>query len=211
MPGPITHLKVAYFILENKIASVLQPEQFFLGAISPDSVNIDGHAAKEIRWPAHLRDHELKKWLVNVREFYEKEHRSQSDASFLLGYIIHIITDIVWDMYFEKELWADFGSITLPRQLWKAERWNELYGYERLQSRLPWFEKDVGPLLEKAVPETIGTLREDQVADWRDAVLDLKMPQGHLPRFIDDELIERFCVKSGEVFSSLIVQKLPLK
>lgn len=211
MPGPITHLKTAYFILENKIASVSQPEQFFLGAISPDSVNIDGHAAKEIRWPAHLRDFDLKKWLLNVREFYEKECAKHSDKSFLLGYVVHIITDIVWDMYFERELWSCFETISLPRSSWKSERWNELYGYEALQMKLPWFEDSVCPLLQNAKPLSIGTLKTEQVAAWRDAVSDCRQPKGHLPRFVDDELMQRFFVKASEIFSLLIIEKMPLE
>ena len=210
MPGPITHLKTAYFIFENKIASVSQPEQFFLGSISPDSVNINGHAAKEIRWPAHLRDFEPKKWLLNVREFYEKQSGQQSDNSFLLGYIIHIITDIVWDMYFERELWVRFEQISLPRELWKAERWNELYGYEQLQLKQPWFDS-VALMLEDSKPETVGTLSLEQVAKWRDAVLDNRMPKGHLPRFVDDELMEGFYSEVSDIFSALIIKKLPLK
>lgn len=211
MPGAITHLKTAYFILENKIASVSQPEQFFLGAISPDSVNINGHAAKEIRWPAHLRDIDLKKWLLNVREFYEKESQTQTDNSFLLGYVIHIITDIVWDMYFERGLWARFEEISLPRQLWKSERWNELYGYEQIQMKQPWFKSDVAVLLKNAVPQAVGTLDAEQVAGWRDYVVSCGQPKGHFPRFVDDELMERFCVKVSEIFLSLIIKKLPLK
>ena len=211
MPGPITHLKTAYFILENKIASVSQPEQFFLGAISPDSVNIDGHAAKEIRWPAHLRDFDLKRWLLNVREFYEKESQKQTDSAFLLGYVTHIITDIVWDMYFERELWSRFETVNLPRTAWKAERWSELYGYEALQMKQPWFKENVRLLLNKSEPLSVGTLKTRQVASWRDAVVECRQPKGHLPLFVDDELMERFFVKTAEVFSSLIIEKMPLK
>lgn len=204
MPGPITHLKTAYFILEKGIASASQPEQFFLGSISPDSVNVNGHAAKEIRWPAHLRNKDLNLWLENVKSFWKNESTNVGERSFVLGYIIHIITDIVWDMYFEKELWVYFESVSIPRELWKAERWNELYGYERLQVCLPWFKEEVCPLLLSSVPQAVGSLNCSQVAELRDNTVGLELPEGHLPRFVDDRLMDRFYGKVAEVFVTVV-------
>lgn len=204
MPGPITHLKTAYFILEKGIASVSQPEQFFLGSISPDSVNVNGHAAKEVRWPAHLRERDPNVWLENVKSFWRNEIAGKRENSFLLGYIIHIVTDIVWDMYFEKELWVYFESASIPRELWKAERWNELYGYERLQMRLPWFKEEVCPLLSSSVPQAVGSLNCSEVAEWRDDIVGLKLSEGHLPLFVDDRLMDRFNDKVREVFLTVV-------
>lgn len=203
MPGAITHLKTAHYILKNEIASVSQPKQFYLGSISPDSVNVNGHADKSIRWPAHLRDSDLDVWLNNVKQFYELQ-KSETKSDFLLGYIIHIITDIVWDKYFEKQLCGQFLTAGIPMEMWKSYRWAELYGYEKLSSRSDLFKNDVLLELKNAAIESVGTLKAEQVEDYRNCIADLNIPEGRLPRFIDDEFMNRFYKKTAEIVKTVI-------
>ena len=51
MPSAIVHLKAA-FDLADKL-NVKNLGQFYVGAVSPDAVNIDGFAPQEVRYPAH--------------------------------------------------------------------------------------------------------------------------------------------------------------
>ena len=102
MPGPITHLYAAFYY--NVRQTEKYPAEIYLGAVSPDSINVDGLAPKEKRWPAHLRDKDLKVWLNNAREFY-LNNKGKTDEAFLKGYIIHLVTDIVWDSSFNAELY----------------------------------------------------------------------------------------------------------
>lgn len=204
MPGAITHLKTAYYILNNKIASVLRPEQFYLGSISPDSVNVNGHAPKEIRWPAHLRNKDLNQWLENARSFWQSNAEDAGDTSFLLGYIVHIITDIVWDMYFEAPLKCKFKAAGITCEQMKSERWAELYGYEQQEMLKAWFKDDVVVKLAVSQPEKVGTLKPEEVKAWRDNVVGLRLPPGHVPQFVDDNIIDTLCELVSETLLSVL-------
>lgn len=97
MPNIFIHEKVAYNIAkENKY---LDTPNFYLGVLAPDAVNLNGFASKEERWTSHLRDKNLSTWRQNIIAFYKKE-KSNYDSYFLDGYLIHILTDIIFDDYF---------------------------------------------------------------------------------------------------------------
>ena len=74
----------------------------------------------------------------------------------------------------------------------KVERWNELYGYERMQTTEPWFTDDVLPKLKSCPPQTVGTLIESEVKVWQSRVVDLELAEGHPPKFVDDEFLALF-------------------
>lgn len=97
MPSTVIHESVA-----KKIASKykkLNNYDFYLGSTAPDAVNLNGFAEKEIRWYAHLRDKNLDTWKNNIINFYKSE-KENYNSSFLKGYILHIMTDIIYDEIF---------------------------------------------------------------------------------------------------------------
>ena len=95
MPEINIHEKVAYEISKKYN---LNSRDFFLGNLAPDSVNIDGFAAKEERWSSHVRRKDRNEWREELRKFYEKE-KDNYPKDFMLGYITHILTDIIHDDY----------------------------------------------------------------------------------------------------------------
>ena len=95
MPEINIHEKVAYEISKKYN---LNSRDFFLGNLAPDSVNIDGFAAKEERWSSHVRRKDRNEWREELRNFYEKE-KDNYPKDFMLGYITHILTDIIHDDY----------------------------------------------------------------------------------------------------------------
>lgn len=190
MPGPITHLKAAYKYNEARGGSYNKP-LLYLGSICPDSVNINGHAPKSIRWPAHLRDTNLECWLNNAKTFY-RDNYNVYDCSYLTGYILHIITDIVWDKSFDRPLFEVMYRSGIPADNLKNMRWQELYGYEQLQIRLPWFEKDIIPMLSTASISPIGSLKSGEIEIFRNMVLNLELERGDTPRFINDGIMNSF-------------------
>lgn len=202
MPGPITHLKTANIFLDG---SINEPSDFYLGSISPDSVNINGHAQKIKRWPAHLREKDLDVWLDKVKSFWNEHKDTKEDQSFLKGYLLHIITDIVWDMYFERELFMLFAAENIAPEQRKAMRWRELYGYEELQLELPWFKSEVLPFLAAAKPQAIGTLDVSEVALWQQRIISGKLEQGRFPLFLDDSFMDRFFDKVCSVAKEVLV------
>ena len=101
MPTVLIHEEVAYNIAKKYQEH--DNKDFYLGALAPDSVNLNGFAPKEVRWTSHLRKENLDEWLEKVKEFYN-ENKNKYNKYFLLGYVLHIITDIVHDKYFYQNI-----------------------------------------------------------------------------------------------------------
>ncbi len=189
MPGPITHLKAVHYY--DKAYKGAFGASLYLGAISPDSVNINGHAPKQKRWPAHLRHSDLKVWCENAKAFYNV-NKGRVDEAFLRGYILHILTDILWDKEFDMPLFQLLKCSGVDDSKLKAERWNELYGYERQQINETWFREEALPMLTEAQPQIVGTLDLKEVAIWQQQVISLELPVGKPPKFVDDEFLKLF-------------------
>ena len=188
MPGAITHLKAAY--LYNEKVGVQDEGLLYLGSISPDSVNISGHADREIRWPAHLRSSDLDVWLNNAELFY-KQNIKRYNKSYLLGYILHIVTDIVWDMEFDKPLFFVMNKSGIAKEELKKARWAELDGYEKRQQSTDWYYNVIRKL-ESAAASDISTLSAENINIWRQMVIERKFDENATSRFINDEIMNSF-------------------
>lgn len=198
MPGPITHLKAAYAFLDRSRFR-LPREQFYLGSVCPDSVNINGHAAKSLRWPAHLRDENLDIWQQNAEEFL-KAHRDFEDKAYLFGYIMHIITDIVWDRSFDKRLYLIMAANGVKKEDFKERRWQEIYGFEAKERGTSWGRNTLLEL-SRAKPLSIGTVRAENVLVWRDMIVSDAIPKGSDPVYLSGEFMNEFiekCVNEAE-------------
>lgn len=189
MPGPITHLQAAYYY------NVTHDRRFgsgiYLGSIIPDSVNVNGHAPKEKRWPAHLRDRDLDIWTANAKRFYN-QNKGKVEEGCLRGYILHILTDIVWDRSFDRPLYECLLRDGVPERELKRERWNEIYGYEQTQLESPWFRNEVLLQLSAAEPLPIGTLDLREIKLWQAQIVSLNLPKGRTPKFVNEPLTDRF-------------------
>lgn len=95
MPNIMIHEEVGYFI-SKKINN--DSYNYFLGLLAPDAPNTYGFGKKEDRWLAHQRKNDYNEWRNSLKEFYEKE-KNRYDKDFLLGYCVHILTDIIYDEF----------------------------------------------------------------------------------------------------------------
>ncbi len=96
---PITSIHEEIALLVTKKYKDLDKSDFYLGAMAPDSVNLEFFAPKEERWTAHLRKRDLTDWRINLKKYYNRE-KNNYNKEFLLGYITHILTDIIYDDYY---------------------------------------------------------------------------------------------------------------
>ena len=202
MPGAITHLKTAYYY--NKEKEFAFGPELYLGSISPDSVNINGHAPKAVRWPAHLRNADLNAWTENAALFY-KENKGKTDEAFLRGYILHILTDIVWDRSFDRPMYRLLLGAGVPENELKEERWNEIYGYEFLQREEEWLKSEVLPKLSTAKVMSVGTLECEKIEIWRDQVVVLDLKCGKTPHFMDENMASELCKAVFELAETVFV------
>lgn len=93
MPSIMIHEKVGYD-LSKKLH--ISSYDYYLGLLAPDAPNLNGFAPKEERWMAHQRKQDYEEWKQSLVQFYQKEKNNYS-RDFLIGYAIHILTDIVYD------------------------------------------------------------------------------------------------------------------
>ena len=110
MPTSVIH-EIVGKKLTNKYKK-LDNYNFYLGNIAPDSVNINGFAPKEERWFAHLRDKDLNIWKENIIDFYNT-NKDKYEESFFIGYITHIMTDIIYDELFYDKVVKPMKKINL--------------------------------------------------------------------------------------------------
>ncbi|MBR3210890.1 MAG: hypothetical protein IKF71_03010 [Bacilli bacterium] len=96
MPTINIHEKVGYEI-GKKVN--LHSYDYYLGLLAPDAPNLKGFAPKEERWMAHQRREDYDDWRDALHRFYQQE-KDHYPREFLLGYFIHILTDIVYDDFF---------------------------------------------------------------------------------------------------------------
>lgn len=102
MPNIMIHEQVGY-LLSKKLN--INSYNYYLGLLAPDSPNIDGLAPKEERWLAHVRKKDLQEWKESLKDFYTKEKSNPNyKIDFIIGYVIHVLTDIIYDEYFYKTI-----------------------------------------------------------------------------------------------------------
>ena len=96
MPSISIHEEVGYYLSQK--FSITSYYSYYLGIIAPDAPNLHGFASKEERWNSHVRKSDYQEWRESLVDFYQKSI-DYYDKDFLLGYFVHILTDIVFDDY----------------------------------------------------------------------------------------------------------------
>lgn len=130
MPSSMIHLNIAYSIGKKARVKKDDMPSLILGSVSPDAVNTGViQAPKEIRYPAHLRDRDLKIWESNVFE-YAKSCKV-ADKAFLLGFMIHILTDIKWDELVQPSM-LERIKVKNPGVDPKSIKWETLIAFDNL-------------------------------------------------------------------------------
>ena len=128
-------------------------KKLYLGCLYPDAVNAFGFATWEIRYSAHLRVKDIEEWYANNNVFYH-QNTGKIDENFLLGYIIHNITDAAYDRHFAY----------IDRDDWKR--------FNQEQCNEEWWINEVLPALKIAVPISINDISETNATEWLRKITD---------------------------------------
>ena len=124
MPNTVVHEEVGYYLSKKLDVSSYE---FYLGLMAPDAVNVEHFANKQERWTSHVRDTDLNIWKENLKKFY-KEEKNKINNDFLLGYTIHILTDIVYDEYFEEKIHKEILKNNQEKDYWSI-KWSDMDKY----------------------------------------------------------------------------------
>lgn len=168
MPSILFHELVGYEF--TKKHSKFKSGNFYLGVAVPDAVNAYGFASKEARWKTHLRDEDLEKWKNNIIEFY-KSNENKFEQEYLMGYLIHVLTDIVCDEIYRDKLY--------PNLLKEGYNYDTAYKYyedaiQKLENNnidKKWWS-EVKEKLQTATKIPINNINEKMIEDWNKYTID---------------------------------------
>lgn len=192
MPSTMIHLYTGtQFIKTSNL--VKDKAQFYLGCIAPDAINLEGFAEKEVRWSAHLRQDNLDEWEQRAIDFYI-ENRDKINHDYLLGYLLHVFTDIAWDKKYDAIIWQELNKTDLPQEQKLDERWNEFFYYDKTKFNTNWWKNEITPMLKQAKAVEFNDISAEQITKYLEFVV-YKYDQTIepiLPKIITNELIESF-------------------
>lgn len=178
MPTTVIHEIVAKKISDKY--PYLDNYDFYFGSIAPDAVNLEGFAEKSLRWNAHLRDSNLETWKKNIIDFYNHEEKSL----FLKGYIIHIMTDIIYDQYIYDEVIEKIEKLNVenPHRYMTKEmdtfgnNKNHLYVINCLKNSNQTFE--------------IRNISKELLSKWKEKIINQKL-ENRTSAYITEEVIDK--------------------
>lgn len=162
MPNIMIHEEVGYFI-SKKINK--KSYNYFLGLLAPDAPNTYGFGKKEDRWLAHQRKNDYNEWRNSLKEFYEKE-KNRYDKDFLLGYCVHILTDIIYDEFLylkvREEILKDNINIEESHEVMRKDM--DKYYFEEIE-----IIKDI--LNKEKNTFEINGISKDLMYEWKNKTL----------------------------------------
>lgn len=179
MPNIMIHEEVAYF-LSKKINK--NSYNYFLGVLAPDAPNTYGFGKKEDRWLAHQRKKDYNEWRKSLKEFYQKE-KNNYEEDFLLGYYIHILTDIVYDDFIylkvREKIIEDGYSMEESHDIMRNDM--DKYYFKEIS--------DIKEILNKEnTTYEINGISKELMGKWKDKTLN-ELSNINESRYISDDVI----------------------
>ena len=201
MPTVLIHEEVAYNIAKKY--KQLDNKDFYLGALAPDTVNLNGFASKEERWNSHLRNENLDTWVENVKRFYN-ENKDKYNKYFLLGYILHIITDIVHDKYFYQDIRTEMtkNNINEDEQHPLLRKYMLEYGYLDENNQIREYIND---LLKEHTGYNIKNISKEDLIAWKNKCFSNYNEKVYPNNYITKNHIQELSKKTEEEFKTFII------
>lgn len=162
MPSILFHELVGYKFA--KAHREFDKNNFYLGVMVPDSVNAYGFASKEERWKAHKRDVSLDIWTENIVKYY-KENSSKYERYYLMGYLIHVLTDIMCDKIYQEEIYPELLNKGYNRETAYSYYEDAIKKFENSNINEQWWNycKESFTSADK-IP--INNINEKMIDDW---------------------------------------------
>lgn len=173
MPYTMTHVLIAEKVLEH-IDRQVDYNTYILGATAPDAVHASKDFCPEMKSRSHLvpdglvwghisLDGDFEKWLAKAGDFY-RTNKNKYDKDFLLGYTVHILTDI----FACKELYVPFllaagDRLEEETPVYKRESYAVNYRLYEEYSR----EKDLKKILSEGRSDSLEGVFDNSVLEPR--------------------------------------------
>jgi hypothetical protein len=148
MPPPMIHLLVARQYSEEFPELEMNPE-FYLGNIAPDAVYTRSDYSSILKDISHLNNWKANQ-KENVFEFYSKSNKSP----YILGYCLHILTDIITGDIFRLK----FNEKEIPTNLRESIYHKEIQLFSQSLYSDSEFSKYVFSMLDQSHPYSVDEL-----------------------------------------------------
>ena len=183
MPNIRIHEEIAYLYTRNH--RDLDNKNFYLGVLAPDTPNLHGFGPKKERWTAHQRDKDYDEWERNIKRFYN-ENKSKYNKYFILGYLFHVITDIVYDrdIYLDVREEIIKDGITLEDSHNIMRKDMDYYG-----TTFKEYDYIIDKLLEVEEFYDILNIKKEDLKEWM--LLNTKKEQEKKPKYINSSIINK--------------------
>ncbi len=197
MPNIIIHEEVGYLLGKIKHKNSYE---YYLGLLSPDSPNFEGFAPKEERWNAHVRRKNLQDWRNSLKDFYQRE-KNHYPEDFLLGYIIHILTDIIYDDFFYHKVKERILRDSISEEDAHTTMRNDMDKYF-----FPEYSKVKEILKKKSNTFDINNISKELMHKWKEKQISLPIKESS-SKYIEKELIQRLTEKVSEELPNIVNEK----
>lgn len=177
MPLPMVHLGVANNIVESGFHVDDLPD-FYLGVISPDAIHMRHNADRTDKHKTHLIPEGKMMEEIDEQEYcsfllnFVKTRKSHVNTSFLWGYCIHILTDLLWSKSVYSDFVAKYREDPSPVQ---DERWAYYNDTDILDFELfrgcRWREKVWDLLKQAEASDFLDLLSAGEIRAWKERTL----------------------------------------
>lgn len=179
MPNIMIHEEVGYFVSKKLNISSYN---YFLGILAPDAVNLNGFADKEVRWTSHQRKKDLQEWKENLNNFYQRE-KDNYPKDFILGYYIHILTDIIYDEFLYDKVRKKILEDNYPKEVA-----HEIMGQDMNKYCFDEIKEIKEILKSNNKSYSILNINNELLINWKNKTLNLLASKNEV-RYITNELI----------------------
>ena len=165
MPLPMVHLSTAVKI--STIQGLKSPE-FYLGSISPDAVHMRTGFVRDDKTRSHCNARVLASIdkLDSLCVMIEKS--AGKEREFLLGYLVHILTDLFWEDTILKTYGERYEADPAPIQDRRMGYYNDTdqldFAFYEIESWRPEVWRMLKHAEEFAVEEAVS---KEEVAAWK--------------------------------------------
>jgi hypothetical protein len=177
MAYPMSHLYVAKHTNEGKL-NINNLSQYYLGTLAPDSFHFNDNNNRELKKISHLYNFLDKKneesflleWNNNVIRFFKINYTRES-YEFIIGYCIHLITDI----YYRKYIWKPFSE---KYNVNKNSEYKKVYQEEHLINdyliyKNEKYEEKIFPLIKRGESiDFCGIIAKDDLEKMKENILE---------------------------------------
>lgn len=209
MALPMVHLAVAKALAERD-ERMLGSGEYYLGAISPDAVHMRPGYHRQLKADSHFtaeksRQNDPAIWTADVLAAY----RGKESDAFAQGYVVHVLTDIVWGQELGGKIFDAYDADPEPAQERSAAYYNDTDLIDiALYKNAPW-RPEVFAAMASSPARAFGSLvTEADCEAWRARTLrwyeehDESMYRPM--RYVTQEQIDAFVRAAAERISRIL-------